>query len=170
MSIGRWALMSLSLLFLSGGSIFAQSVNKSAAVLEFGAAADVGLKGGGSSFGPNLAVEVTPIEKWLELEAGVSYVSGAQSAEWDTDVLFKKPWDLSDKVELMVGVGPAWIHSSEHNVVTNSMSGEFAVDLMIWPTKKHKFGWYLEPDYEFNFGRGHEQSVGISGGLLISIR
>jgi hypothetical protein len=27
---------------------------------------------GGSSFGPTIAVEVTPIENWLELEAGVT--------------------------------------------------------------------------------------------------
>lgn len=169
MSLGRWALAGL--LFLSWGNIFAQSVDReSVAVLELGAATGASLKGGGSSFGPNLAVEVTPIENWLELEAGVSHVFGAQSAEWDTDVLFKKPWVLSDKVELMVGAGPAWIHTHEHNVITNSISGEVAVDFMVWPSSKHRFGWYLEPDYEYNFGRGHEQSVGISGGLLISIR
>jgi hypothetical protein len=35
---------------------------------------------------------------------------------------------------------------------------------------RHRFGWYVEPGYEYNFGRGHEQSVGISGGILIAIR
>ena len=40
---------------------------------------------------------------------------------------------------------------------------------MFWPSRKHRFGWYLEPTYEYNFARGHEQSVGITGGLLISI-
>jgi hypothetical protein len=27
---------------------------------------------------------------------------------------------------------------------------------------KHKFDCYLEPTYEYNFGRGHEQSLGIT--------
>jgi hypothetical protein len=33
------------------------------------------VKGGGSSFGPNVAVEITPIENWLELEVGVTRFS-----------------------------------------------------------------------------------------------
>jgi hypothetical protein len=33
----------------------------------------------------------------------------------------------------------------------------------------HKFGWYLEPSYEYKFGPSHEHSLGVSGGLLISI-
>jgi hypothetical protein len=40
---------------------------------------------------------------------------------------------------------------------------------MFWPAKKHRFGWYLEPSYEYKFGPGHEHSLGVSGGLLISI-
>ena len=52
---------------------------------------------------------------------------------------------------------------------TNSVGGEAVLDFMFWPSAKHRFGWYLEPGYEYNFGRGHEQSLGISGGLLISI-
>jgi hypothetical protein len=40
---------------------------------------------------------------------------------------------------------------------------------MFWPWKKHKFGWYVEPAYDYSFGGGHEQSVGIATGLLISI-
>jgi hypothetical protein len=43
------------------------------------------------------------------------------------------------------------------------------LDFMFWPAKKHRFGWYLEPSYEYNFARGHEQGIGISGGLLIAI-
>jgi hypothetical protein len=43
-----------------------------------------------------------------------------------------------------------------------------APDLTFWPSKKHKFGWYLEPSYDYKFGPGHEHSLGVSGGLLIS--
>ncbi len=61
-----------------------------------------------------LAVEVTPIENWLELEAGITPLfSRHHSTEWDTDLLFKKPWTLSKKAELMVGVGPEWVHTRE---------------------------------------------------------
>ena len=40
---------------------------------------------------------------------------------------------------------------------------------MFWPARKHKFGWYLEPTYDYGFGSGHEQSIGMSAGLLIAI-
>jgi len=157
-------------LFLCSGNTFAQSIDKEpAAVIELGAAVGWSLKGGGSSFGPTVAVELTPVEKWLELEGGVTRLSGHRSTEWDTDLLFKKPWTLSRKAELMLGVGPEWIHTSSNSVIKNSAGGEAVLDFMFWPSGKHLFGWYVEPTYEYNFGRGHEQSVGISGGLLIAI-
>ena len=40
---------------------------------------------------------------------------------------------------------------------------------MFWRSEKHKFGWYVEPTYEYNFGRGREQSLGFTAGLLISL-
>jgi hypothetical protein len=139
------------------------------AIVELGGAAGLSLKDGESSFVPNLAVEVTPIEKWLELE-GIAALFSRHSTEWDTDLLFKKPWTLSKKVEFMAGVGPEWIHTHESGATTNSFGVEGALDFMFWPSGKHRFGWYLEPAYDYSFGRGHEQSVGISGGLPIAIR
>jgi hypothetical protein len=35
---------------------------------------------------------------------------------------------------------------------------------------RHKFGWYLEPAYDYDLEHAHEQSIGISAGLLIAIR
>lgn len=139
------------------------------AIAELGGATGLSFTKGGLSFGPDFAVEATPIENWLELEAGASPSFAAHSTEWDFDLLFKKPWTLSRKVEFMFGVGPALIHLNENNEVTNTMAGEIALDFMFWPGAKHKFGWYLEPGYEYSFAKGHEQSIGISGGLLISI-
>jgi hypothetical protein len=43
-----------------------------AAIVELGGAASRDFKGGGSSFGGDLAVEFTPIEKWLEIETGTT--------------------------------------------------------------------------------------------------
>jgi hypothetical protein len=160
----------IAFLFLCSANALAQSVEKEpAAVLEIGAAPDRSLTGGGWSFGPTVAVEVTPIENWLELEAGVTPFFARHSTEWDTDLLFKKPWTLSHKAEFMFGVGPEWIHTRRFNVVRNSAGGEVALDFMFWPSGKHRFGWYLEPAYDYDFGRGHDQSISISGGLLIAI-
>ena len=161
----------LGILFLCSGSAFGQSVDKEpAAIVELGAAASASLKGAGWSFGPDIAVEVTPIENWLEPEAGVTPLFGSHSTEWDTDLLFKKPWTLSEKAEFMFGIGPEWVHTKQYGITTNSVAAEAVLDFMFWPSGKHRFGWYLEPSYDYNFGRGHEQSIGISGGLLIAIR
>jgi hypothetical protein len=159
---------------LCSGNAFAQSVDQSvdkepAAVVELGGVPGWNINGGGWSFGPTIAVEVTPIRHWLELEMGVTATFGHHSAEWDTDLLFKKPWTLSEKVEFMFGVGPEWVHTRKYSMTTNSVGGEVVLDFMFWPSAKHRLGWYLEPGYEYDFGRGHERSVGISAGLLIAI-
>jgi len=163
---------SLLLLFVTvcGFPSCAQSPDKDpAAILEIGGAASVNPKDGTSSFGPSVAVEFTPIENWLEIEAGTTPLFRSQSTEWDTDAVFKKPWTFSRKAEFMAGFGPEWVHSNEPNSKPNSIAGEAVLDFMFWPTGKHKLGWYLEPSYDYNFMRGHEQSVSVSGGLLIAI-
>jgi hypothetical protein len=153
------------------GRAFAQSVEKEpAAIVELGGSAFHGLTGEGASFGPTVAIEVTPIENRLELEAGATALYRPHSTEWSVDLLFKKPWTLSKKAEFMVGAGPEWIHAREYSATTNSLGGEVVADFMYWPSAaKHRLGWYAEPGYEYSFGRGHEQSLGITGGLLIAI-
>jgi hypothetical protein len=158
-------------LFLCAGNTLAQSAEKeSAAVLELGGAGARSLTEGQSSFGPTVAVEVTPIENRLELEAGVTPLFRRHSTEWSIDLLFKKPWTLSDRFEFMLGVGPEWIHTNAYGRKMNSVGAEVAPDFMFWTSKKHRFGWYLEPSYDYKFGPGHEHSLGISGGILIAIR
>jgi len=149
---------------------FAQPADKDPlAIVELGGAAGRSLKNGSSSFGADAAIEATPIENWLELEAGITPLFSHHSSEWDIDLLFKKPWTLSEKVEFMFGVGPEWIHTRQYGMTTNSLGGEVVLDFMFWPSAKHRLGWYLEPGYDYDFGRGHERSIGISGGLLIAI-
>jgi len=138
-------------------------------VLEIGGAASRSLTESQSSFGPTLAVEVTPIEKWLELEVGVTPLFRRHSTEWSVDLLFKKPWTLSDTKEVMIGIGPEWIHSNSYGAKMNSVGGEIVPDFMFWSSKKHRFGWYLEPSYEYKFGPHREHSLAITGGLLIGI-
>jgi len=168
MTSAKWVLAAAFLLYPARG--VAQEGNKEPiAVVELGAAPSWNLKDHASSIGPTVAVEVSPIEKWLELEAGVTPSFSRQSTEWATDLLFKKPWTLSPKVEFMAGVGPEWIHTRESGTTRNSVGGEAVLDVMFWPSAKRKFGWYLEPGYEYSFGRGHERSIGVSVGLLIAI-
>jgi len=147
----------------------AETKNDTVAILEVGTVTTWNISGGAATFAPNLAAECTPIENWLELEAGVSPFYTRNSTEWDTDLLFKKPWTISGKAEFMIGVGPEWVHLRNIGKVTNSISGEVAGDFMFWPTGKHHLGWFLEPAYDYSYAGGHQQSIGMSSGLLIGI-
>jgi hypothetical protein len=157
-------------MFLCSGSALAQSVDREpTAVVELGGAASWSLNQNESSFGADVAIEVTPIERWLELEIGTTPLFARHSTEWDTDLLFKKPWTLSPKAEFMFGVGPEWIRTKAYGVTTNSLGSEVVLDFMFWPSAKHKIGWYFEPSYDYSFARGRDRSMGITGGLLIAI-
>jgi hypothetical protein len=148
----------------------AEADDDPAVTLELGAATSWNTTDGAATFAPNLAAETTPIEHWLELEAGASPFFTRNSTEWDTDLLFKKPWALSPKAEFMLGVGPEWVYLKQNRTSSNSVSGEVAGDFMFWPSGRHRFGWYLEPAYDYNFAAGHQQSIGISAGLLIGLK
>jgi hypothetical protein len=154
---------------ISGHPPDASDEKDPAAILEIGASTSWNVTGGAATFAPNLAVETTPIENWLELEAGVSPFYTRNATEWDTDPLFKKPWTISPKAEFMLGIGPEWVYLRQNGKTTNSIAGEVAGDFMFWPAHKHRFGWFLEPAYDYSFARGHQQSIGMSGGLLIAI-
>jgi hypothetical protein len=115
--------------------------------------------------GSTAAVEFTPIKEWLEIEAGVSTLFGGGQREWSSDLLFKKPFTLSDKVEFMFGVGPEWTFSRDGTKV----AGEIAADFMFWPTPDRKLGWFFDPSYSYSLSNKHEQSLGASAGVLIPI-
>jgi len=134
------------------------------AIVELGLAGEWGLPGA-SGYGPSLAVEFTPIKDWLEIEAGVARMFHGGRGEWDTDLLFKKPFTLSDKLEFMAGIGPQWTFSRDGTQI----GAELALDFMFWPTADRKYGWFLEPAYSYSFSSGHEQSFGATVGLLIPI-
>ncbi len=142
---------------------------EAAAILEIGAATSWNVTGGAATYAPNVAVETTPIENWLELEAGVSPFFTRTATEWDVDLLFKKPWTISRKAEFMLGVGPEWVHLRQNGRTSNTAAAEVAGDFMFWPARKHRFGWFLEPAYDYGFRRGHPQSIGLSAGLLIAL-
>lgn len=159
----------LAALALFGMQASAQDSREPSAILELGAAAQSSLTDGGTGFGPSLAIETTPIEDWLEIEAGVTPSFSAHQTEWSADFLFKKPYTLSDTLEFMAGLGPEWDRSVSGGHVTDALSAEAALDFMYWPWPERRFGLYLEPSYDYSFGKGHEQSLGASVGLLIPI-
>jgi hypothetical protein len=130
------------------------------AVLELGAAGERGLQDGKSSFGPSVAVEVTPIEHWLEIEAGLTPLQSRGGTEWEADLVFKKPFQLTRNVEFMVGAGPQWSSAGVMSVTT-------VLDFMIWTTPQ--YGWFVEPSYSYGFNRGHDQNLAVNVGLLIAL-
>ncbi|MGP8260186.1 MAG: hypothetical protein ACLQM6_09585 [Acidobacteriaceae bacterium] len=140
------------------------------AIVEVGGAGEWTLTHGTPSYGPNVAVEVTPIPEWLEIEAGVTPFLSRGQTEWDSDVIFKKPYTLSKTAEFMFGVGPEWSHTSHNSGDTDTFAAEGALDFMFWPWPKRRFGWYAEPSYSYSFDSGHEQSMSLSVGVLIPIR
>ena len=81
------------------------------AELELGATTEWAIPGGDVGFGPSVGIEYTLIKEWLEVEVEVevSPLFGAGRTDWDTELIFKKPYNLSDKMEKMPGIGPAWL-------------------------------------------------------------
>ena len=161
----------LALLLLAGNALAEDKEPKEPiAILQLGGAGEWGVGGGSPGFGPTVAVEFTPIKNWLEVETGVTPLFSKGKREWDTDFIFKKPFDLSPSVEFEPGLGPVWIRNVAGGRTTDALGAEAIFEFMFWPTTDRKYGWFVEPSYTYSFARGHEQSIGVSGGLLIPIR
>jgi hypothetical protein len=165
MSNGCYMGFPVALLLFAGMAQADDKEKEPSAIVEIGGASEWSLRDGAAIIGPAVAVEVTPIPEWLELEAGFTPLFGTGRPEWSADLLFKKPFTLSKTVELMVGVGPEWTYT----LGGGKIAAEFALDFMFWPSADRKFGWFLEPTYSYSFSRGHEQSSAVSVGLLIAI-
>jgi hypothetical protein len=136
-----------------------------AVVFELGWAGDWSHEEGLHPIGATFAFEVTPIERWLELEIGVSALRADDATEVPISVLFKKPWQMSPKFEFMIGVGPELIHVTG-NAPQTYWGLSSVVDFMVWP--KRNVGWYVEPGYEVTFhdGTAHH-GLAVAAGLLI---
>jgi hypothetical protein len=138
------------------------------AVVEIGGAGEWNPQDGGSAFGPTAAVEFSAIKNWLEVEAGVTSLLSKGSPEWDTDLVFKKPFDLSPSVEFEPGFGAAWVRARDAAGRTDSLAGEAVLDFMFWPAPERKFGWFLEPSYAYDFGKS-QPTFGVGAGLTVGI-
>jgi hypothetical protein len=157
-------------LLLMAGAWAGEKEKEAAAELEIGAAAEWAVPGGDFGFGPSVAIEYTLIKDWLEIELEVSPLFGLGRTDWDTEFVFKKPYSLSDKIEIMPGIGPAWLYRTSNGQNASSFGAVALLDLQIWPSPERTFGWFIEPSYTYDFGREREQSLGVTFGLLIPIR
>lgn len=137
------------------------------AVVELGAATERSIQDGAYSTGPSASVEFPVIKDWLEIETGISPLFRPGQTEWQADLLFKKPFTINEHVEFMIGAGPQLSYATAGG--GTQIASEFALEWMFWPTADRKFGWFVEPTYSVSFSRDHEQSIGLTTGLTISI-
>jgi hypothetical protein len=94
------------ILMFAGDAHAGDKEKEPSAILEIGGASEWNLQNGAASVGPSVAVEFDAIKDWLELEVGFSpLLKKGSSPEWSTDLLFKKPFTLSNTVEFMIGDG-----------------------------------------------------------------
>ena len=96
-----------------------------------------GISRAAAAFALSVGVEFTPIKDWLEIEVGTGPLFAGAPAQWGTDLLFKKPFDLSKTTELMVGLGPEWTSTFGGG---SKFGVEFAADFMFWPWPDRKYG------------------------------
>jgi hypothetical protein len=72
-------------------------------------------------------------------------------------------------MEMMLGVGPEWQHRVGGAATADSAAGVASLDFQFWQLPERKFGWFVEPSYGYSFAADHEQSLGVTVGLLIAI-
>jgi hypothetical protein len=131
-------------------------------VFEVAPAGEWGLgEDGKSRFGPSFALAVTPIEHQLEIEFGLAPLFDHGKAEWEGEIIFKKPFELSKNLELLVGIGPQW------SVPSNSFAAVAKLDLVYWQTSR--VGWFVEPSYSYALNGQHEQNATLKVGLLFAL-
>jgi hypothetical protein len=133
------------------------------AVVNLGAAGEWGLPGGEFSRGPAVSVEFALIKEWLEVEVGGAKLFRRGNSEWDTDVVFRKPFTLSETTEFMIGLGPMWSKAKDEGWKVGTT---FQADAMFWSSPERKYGWFVEPSYSVS---KDERSFGVSVGFLIGI-
>jgi hypothetical protein len=135
------------------------------AVIALGGATEWGFPERKFSFGPSASVEFSAIKDWLEIEVGGARLFRRGRSEWEAEIVFRKPFTLSDTAEFMVGLGPMWTYTKGEGA---KLGTTYVLDFMFWPWPERKFGWFVEPSYSSS--KGHEKSLAVSVGLLIAIQ
>jgi hypothetical protein len=113
--------------------------------------------------GPSLAVEFNVIKDWLEVEVGSAKLFRGSNSEFETEVVFRKPFTLSETAEVMIGLGPMWSKAKDESWKVGTT---FVADFMFWTSPERKYGWFVEPSYSI-VNPGNERSFAVSAGLII---
>lgn len=87
--------------------------DESRLIVEIGGAGERDQSEGRNHFGPAVGVEIEPIENWLEIEFRASRVRSGGSTVVDLDLPLKKPFRLSETIEIMPGLGPTLEHTNQ---------------------------------------------------------
>jgi len=154
--------LAITLLASTHGAIAEEKEKDPLWVAMIGAAGEWGLPGGNFSGGPSFAVEFNVIKDWLEIEIGGARLFRGSNWEWENEVVFRKPFTLSETTELMIGLGPMWSKAKGEN---GKVGTTFVADFMFWSSPERKYGWFVEPSYSLS--PGDERSFAVSVGLLI---
>lgn len=125
--------------------------------LEFGPAS---VHAGLSAF-----VEYEAVDAWLEIELGVQVLAAEGGVEVPVDLLFKKPFTLSHRLEMMVGLGPEVVRTFRGSRNGTHWGAELASDFMFWPSPHA--GLWVEPTYDFVFRDGISHGLGCTGGAIL---
>lgn len=134
-------------------------------VVGIGGAAEVELADGSFHPGVNLMFEWGAIENWLEIELGVSVLAAEGGVEVPVDLLFKKPFRLSPRAELFVGLGPQIVHVANPTTKATYFGAEFALDFFYWQSQR--FGLWVEPSFGVVFRDNVSTSIGVTAGLIV---
>ena len=133
-------------------------------VVGVGGAVEEELTGGSVHSGANIFLEYKAIDHWLELELGVSVLPADGGHEVPIDFLFKKPFQLTRRLEVMLGFGPEVVNVSGTENSGTFFGGEAVADFMFWPSRH--VGLWVEPSYDFVFHDGLSHGVGSTGGVI----
>jgi len=126
-----------------------------------GVAGEWAVPGGDFSTGPSLSVEFNVIKDWLEIEIGGAKLFRGSNWQFENEVVFRKPFTLSEMTEMMVGLGPMWSKAKGQN---GKVGTTFVADFMFWSSPEKKYGWFLEPSYSLS--PGNERSFAVNFGVL----
>ncbi len=129
-------------------------------IVGVGGAGELETSGGGAHAGANVMIEWEAIEGQLEIEADVSALAG-DGVEVPIDLLVKRPFQLSRRLECMIGAGPEIVHTRDGM----KYGGEAAVDFMYWPTQRA--GAWVEPSYDLTVDHGAAHALGVTIGVMI---
>ncbi len=136
--------------------------------VEIGGMGEWGLEGGFPSSGPHAGLEHTLIEHWLEVELAATPLFSKGGTEIETELIFKKPFELAEHLEFLIGVGPEWIHRNSGDGPRDSTAIEATAgfDYELWP-ERHA-GVFIEAAYARDFG-AREDSIHLTSGVKVGI-